>query len=199
MFSGYGGWSAAFRDRGHEVFTIDWDPDFRADICTDVTYLNYRDLPWRPDIVLASPPCHRFSVAGMRRYWSGAISPLTLEAMDLVRHTVDLIEATKAPFAIIENPRGMLRKLDLIPWPRVTVTYCQYGDHRMKPTDLWGKFPSSFVPRPPCANGDECHTRAPRGSRTGTQSLDDYARKAMVPYELSLDVCLAAEENLRSF
>ena len=39
---------------------------------------------------------------------------------------------------IIENPRGKLRKLEIVKdLPRTTVTYCQYGDIRMKPTDLW--------------------------------------------------------------
>ena len=39
----------------------------------------------------------------------------------------------------IENPRGMLRKMPFMRrhMVRHTVTYCQYGDTRMKPTDIW--------------------------------------------------------------
>jgi hypothetical protein len=71
----------------------------------------------------------------------------------------------------MENPRGMLRKLEVVKdLPRYTVTYCQYGDTRMKPTDLWGVVPK-WSPRPTCKNGDTCHVSAPRGSRTGTQGL----------------------------
>lgn len=32
LFSGLGGWSAAFRDRGHEVITLDIEPKFKPDI-----------------------------------------------------------------------------------------------------------------------------------------------------------------------
>ena len=51
--------------------------------------------------------------------------------------------------------------------PRYTVTYCQYGDTRMKPTDIWTNHPNPKF-KPPCKNGDKCHVAAPRGSRTGT-------------------------------
>ena len=36
--------------------------------------------------------------------------------------------------------------------PRYTVTYCQYGDNRMKPTDIWTNHPEpKFLPM--CHNG----------------------------------------------
>ena len=54
--------------------------------------------------------------------------------------------------------------------PRYTVTYCQYGDNRMKPTDIWTNHPCPKF-KPPCKNGDPCHVSAPRGSQTGTQGL----------------------------
>ena len=31
--------------------------------------------------------------------------------------------------------------------PQATVSYCQYGSKYMKPTDLWGRLPPSFVPK----------------------------------------------------
>lgn len=54
--------------------------------------------------------------------------------------------------------------------PRYTVTYCQYGDTRMKPTDIWTNHPDPRF-KPMCKNGDSCHVPAPRGSKTGTQGL----------------------------
>ena len=48
---------------------------------------------------------------------------------------------------------------------RYTVTYCQYGDKRMKPTDIWTNYPNPQFKKP-CKNGDKCHTPAPRGSKT---------------------------------
>ena len=54
-----------------------------------------------------------------------------------------------------------------MPWmqdlPRYTVTYCQYGDKRMKPTDIWTNYPRPNF-KPPCSAGDKCHMAAPRGS-----------------------------------
>lgn len=97
---------------------------------------------------------------------------------------------------IIENPRAKLRKLPVVAdLPRVTVTYCQYGETRMKPTDLWGRFPAGLTFKPPCANGASCHVSAPRGSTTGTQGMDS-AESARIPYALALSVCLAAEAAL---
>ena len=54
--------------------------------------------------------------------------------------------------------------------PRYTVTYCQYGDKRMKPTDIWTNHPNPKF-KPMCKNGDPCHEKAPRGSRSGTQGI----------------------------
>ena len=59
-----------------------------------------------------------------------------------------------------------------------------YGDKkRMKPTDLWGRFPRSWSPKT-CDYGSKCHPASPRGSSTGTQALD-YDAKVRVPYGLS--------------
>ena len=62
------------------------------------------------------------------------------DSQDLVKHTISLIEKLNPTYGfLIENPRGMLRKLPVVAHlPRRTVTYCTYGDTRMKPTDLWG-------------------------------------------------------------
>ncbi|UOF81156.1 DNA cytosine methyltransferase I [Caudoviricetes sp.] len=88
----------------------------------------------------------------------------------------------------------MLRKLAVVKdLPRRTVTYCQYGDTRMKPTDLWGPMPEAWIPRDPCQNGDTCHVSAPRGARTGTQGIKGAKDRSRVPLELSYDICFALE------
>lgn len=94
---------------------------------------------------------------------------------------------------VIENPRGGLRKM---PWmqglPRYTVTYCQYGDSRMKPTDIWTNHPKPMF-KPPCKNGDPCHVRAPRGAWwAGTQGLKDNTERSIIPAALCehiVDIC----------
>lgn len=66
---------------------------------------------------------------------------------------------------------------------RYTVTYCQYGDFRMKPTDIWTNHPDPQF-KPPCNYGDPCHEKAPRGTRCGSQSLKDATERARIPEKL---------------
>lgn len=68
---------------------------------------------------------------------------------------------------------------------------CQYGDNRMKPTDLWTNHPNPQF-KPPCHNGDSCHVSAPRGSKTGTQGLKGSKERSIVPQKLCehiVDIC----------
>lgn len=45
-------------------------------------------------------------------------------------------------------------------------------------------------------DGKVCHPVAPRGAKTGTQGFATAAERAVIPYELSKDVCLALEAML---
>lgn len=200
LFSGLGGWSEPFRERGHEVVTVDNDPRFDCTYTMDVMDPAIFELPlFDPQIVLASPPCEKFSLMALGHHWLPGYKPRhegTILAMELVKRTVDIIQVAAPAFYIVENPMGMLRALHLIPFERKSVTYCQYGARVRKETDLWGGFPPSLELRRRCKNGDPCHVAAPRGSRTGTQGPDDAATRAKIPYDLALDVCLAAERDL---
>lgn len=64
--------------------------------------------------------------------------------------------------------------------PRYTITYCQYGDNRMKPTDIWTNYSNPNF-KPMCKNGDSCHQKAPRGSKTGTQGLKNSKERSKIP------------------
>jgi hypothetical protein len=202
LFSGLGGGSAPFRDRGHDVVTLDRDPRFRCTITADILQCDAESLAtYGPfDFIWASPPCEAFSVASIGHHWTGGVcayeakTPHAVVSQEIVAHTVRLV-ASLAPRAwVMENPRGVLRKLPCVRGiPRVTVTYCQYGDSRMKPTDLWGRYPDGWTPRPMCHNGDPCHERSPRGAKTGTQGIAGAAERAVVPYALSLSLCVLTE------
>ena len=107
--------------------------------------------------------------------------------MAIVNKTKEIINTLQPKYFVIENPRGKLRKLDLLDsFNRVTVTYCQYGDDRMKPTDLWHNL--DWTPRTMCKNGMPCHVAAPRGSQTGTQGLKGNYERSKVPYELCKEI-----------
>jgi len=133
-------------------------------------------------------------VAAIGKNWNKDYTPKherAIEGMEIVEKTIEIIEYYRKlnPNLIyfIENPRGMLRKLPVMDGiPRNTVTYCQYGDTRQKPTDIWTN--SDWMPRPMCSPGSKCHVAAPRGSRTGTQGLKTDYERSMIPEELFKEI-----------
>jgi hypothetical protein len=198
FFAGTGSATKAFEDAGHKVIKFELDPSFNTDEVVDIFDLNAKDLIAKygvPDFIWASPPCTAFSVASMHKHWSGghkAYVPNTEFAklsITLVQHTLDLIKNLNPTIGyVIENPRGVLRKLPVLQNEQLrTITYCQYGDIRMKPTDLWGVIPN-WNARPMCKNNMPCHEASPRGSRGGTQGLKNAKLRSMIPYELGKEI-----------
>lgn len=198
FFSGTGSSTQAFKDAGHTVITFENDSYFEATELVDVYELTAKRLLaeyGRPDFVWASPPCTAFSVASMGHHWkSGGANPVPKTeaarlSQDLVLHTLKVInDLMPTKGWLMENPRGMLRKLKVVEGiQRRTITYCQYGDSRMKPTDLWGYVPG-WIPREACKNGQPCHIAAPRGSSTGTQGLKGAKDRSRVPYDLGKEI-----------
>lgn len=204
LFCGLKGWSRPFRDRGHETWTTDIEAGFEPDLVADILTVSASDFPWRPDVLLASPPCEAFSTMVMGRNWTHSGEPKTEKAelaRTLIQQTVNLIEELQPTYFVIENPRARLRTLGFVPYvDRRTVWYCRLGEPVAKPTDLWGGFPPSLRLPDMCHNGNPDHIAAPRGSRTGTQGIGrgkaDAATRAKIPYALGLTVCLAAEADL---
>jgi site-specific DNA-cytosine methylase len=178
----------AFEDAGCEIVSVDLDPKFNPTICSDIMEVTLEQLealgPF--DFGWASPECTVYSVANLHSGHFKDGVPVTDEANDQnkrVLYTLFLLEEL-APLWVLENPRGMLRKQPFMNrYPRVTISYCQYGDDRMKPTDLWGMFPLTWQPRPMCSPGDSCHIAAPRGSRSSTQGMP-VEESVKVPYQL---------------
>nr|DAI11436.1 MAG TPA: DNA (cytosine 5) methyltransferase [Caudoviricetes sp.] len=204
LFAGTRSISKAFEARGHETFSIEWSENFenislRADVST-VTADMILERFGRPDVIWASPDCTTFSIAAISHHRrknpeTGNLDPVSDYAKfcdEVDQHVLDLIRALKPRFWFIENPRGGMRKMVWMKGiPRYTVTYCQYGDKRMKPTDIWTNHPAPRF-RPPCKNGASCHERAPRGSRTGTQGLKGSKERSIIPAALCehiVDIC----------
>lgn len=199
FFSGTGSSTKAFKDAGHTVISFELDTYFEATHHGDVLSLNAAELVslyGQPDFIWASPPCTTFSVASIRHYWTyedGKAHPKndkTRHGLAIVAHTLQLIkELNPSQGWLMENPRGMLRKQSVVEGlTRRTITYCQYGDTRMKPTDLWGEVPN-WTPREMCKPGMTCHNSAKRGSDTGTQGIGGGGKRgsimrSMIPYEL---------------
>jgi len=201
LFSGMNGWGDPWRHRGHDVIGIDYDKRLPATIHADLLTFDVNRLPWRPDVILASPPCEGFSVMNIGKNWNYDGTPKTDRArlaLELVEATLRIVRETSPEFWVMENPRDKLRVLPVVSGLlRRTVTYCHYGEVRMKPTDLWSdRWPPSLVLHDPCKNGDPCHVRAPRGSTTGTQGFGTYHEKGVIPVELSTVFARAIEWDM---
>lgn len=207
LFAGTRSIGKAFESRGHEVYSVEWDKKFEnidlyADIMTVTAEQIIKEFG-RPDVIWASPDCTTYSVAAIsthrRKEPNGNLSPVTEYAVfcDLVnQHVVDLIKELQPKYYFIENPVGGLRKMNFMrELPRYTVTYCQYGERRQKPTDLWTNHPNPKF-KEPCKRGAPCHDAAPRGSQTGTQALKNAMEKARIPIMLCEHIVDVCEEDV---
>lgn len=205
LFSGTGSATKAFqRSDKWQVFRVEKDPEkaaeYDAELQADVLELEPEDLP-QPDFVWASPPCTDFSVAGIAKTWTKQNLPRrqsVADSVQLVYHTLWLIQELNPDFWFLENPRGMLRRIMPRP-PTGQVTYCQYGMDYMKPTDLWGRHPASMEYHT-CSPGDQCHISNSREANTFGDTTratavhgDNAAERARVPYKLSKAILKAVE------
>ena len=205
LFAGTRSISKAFEKRGHKTFSIEWNKDFEnIDLYEDINNITTKDIvklcDGIPDVIWASPDCTTYSVAGISHHRKKNVENENLEPISdyakfcdkTNKHVLDLIQELKPKYYFIENPRGGLRKMDFMKGLyRYTVTYCQYGDKRMKPTDIWTNHPNPQF-KPACHNGDNCHEKAPRGSKTGTQGLKDAKERSVIPEQLCehiVDIC----------
>ncbi len=127
---GLKGASAAMRERGWEVVTVDNDPRFEPTVIADV-----RTWQWtgrRPDLVWSSPPCTEFSRESMPWTRRGIVPDLAI-----VEACVRIAREANARYWLLENTRGALRWLkSLLGEPK----------YRMHPQFLWGCPPVGFQP-----------------------------------------------------
>lgn len=205
MFAGTRSIGKAFEAKGHKVFSIEWSKEFEnIDLCKDIYEVTAEEIIekfGKPDVIWASPDCTSYSIAAIskhrRKEESGNLAPVSDYAKFCDRvnqHVLNLIMALSPKYWFIENPRGGMRKMDFMHGlPRYTVTYCQYGDNRMKPTDIWTNHPDPKF-KPMCKNGDPCHEAAPRGSKTGTQGLKGSVERSVIPAKLCEHIVEICEE-----
>ena len=182
---------------GYEVFSVDWTDYKNINLVVDIEQLTKEQIPFIPDMIWASPDCTTYSIAACSTHRNNSIEPKTeyAEKSDRVnKHFIQLIKEwliiNPDMVFFIENPRGMMRKMPFMQeFKRHTIWYCQYGDDRAKPTDIWANS-KTWIPRPVCHNGNKnCHhTPAPRGSKTGTQGRKDSYNRSKIPQQLCEEI-----------
>ena len=195
LFAGTRSIGKAFEKHGHEVYSIEWNKDFdNIDWYEDIGKITAQDIIDRfghPDVIWASPDCTSYSLAAISHHRTknketGNLDPITDYAKfcDKVNaHVIDLIHELSPKYFFIENPRGGLCNMTFMQGiPKYLVTYCQYGDTRMKPTHIFTNYPDPQFKH--CKNGDPCHEKAPRGSRTGTQGIKGSVDRSRIPDKL---------------
>ena len=210
LFCGTKSMAKAFERAGWEAYTVDWSPEFEPTLCCDVNTLTVEKIielcGGVPDFVHMSPDCTSYSVAAISHHRKQNKETGELEAVseyakfcdDTNSYIIDLIiNKLKPKFWTIENPRSAMRKMLFVKnLPRYTTTYCQWGDTRMKPTDIWTNLPNPNFPC--CKNGDPCHEKAPRGSRTGTQGIKGARDRSRIPDKLCEYVVELCENGLNN-
>lgn len=164
---GLKGASAAMRDRGWQVITLDIAPEFEPDIVADI-----RDWSWqgpRPDLVWASPPCEEFSRESMPWSRTGKTPDLSL-----VKACKRIINECAPTWWVIENTRGASSWLLPLLGPPAQIIFPYY---------LWGHFP--ILPRVRGTRKKE--------SLPSTKA----AERARIPYSLSMALAMAIELQTR--
>lgn len=191
LFCGTKSFSKVAKKLGHDIFTVDIDGSFFPDRIADLSkpheqYSISFEID-NSDVVWMSPPCTTFSLASGNIHWTADRKPKTKEAVlgrELLYFCREVanqcIKDNKIFF--IENPNG--RAVWFLPnkWLK-RVWYCQYGDTRAKPTNIWTNLDMEFKT---CKNNNpNCnHIRAKRGSKTGTQGLKGSVDRSRIPEEL---------------
>ena len=120
LFSGLGGASSAFRDRGWTVITVDADPALKPDIVADLCGWHWAGGP--VDLLWASPPCTEFS------RWSMPWFKKVIPDMRCVQAVYRLVAEIRPTHWILENVKGA------VPWLGPPA-------QRFGAVYLWGEFP----------------------------------------------------------
>lgn len=188
LFCGTKSFSKYAESLGHETFTIDNEKRFNPDLIFDLRKELTKEI-WdkidESDIIWMSPPCKTLSMASGNTHWTATRMPKTQDGKDafkmikLCRDIGDYCDKHNKIY-FIENPRARARWF-LYDWNRKTAWYCQYGDKRAKPTDIWTNL-EEWQPKQ-CFNGNrKCHHEpAPRGLKTGTQGIKTSEERAKIP------------------
>ena len=122
LFAGTCALSNAFKERGHQTYTVEWNKDFKnITLYEDINNLT-KDIIINlcdgiPDIIWASPDCTTYSIASISKHRkknedTGNLDPVSDYAKfcdKTNKHLMYLINEINPKYYFIENPRGAFR------------------------------------------------------------------------------------------
>jgi len=181
LFSGTGKFSKIAKTQGHQVYTIDNNSKCNPDKCMNILKLKINDLPFKPDMIWASPPCTDYSHAKRT-----GVSYIELSNM-LVIKTISLILALKPKYWIIENPQTGTLKFQyfISELPYTDIDYCRYGKTFRKRTRLWNNF--SFKGKS-CICKEKHKDSCGNGRTKYTKNKLSAYQKGEIPFELTQEI-----------
>lgn len=220
LFAGSRSIGKVAEERGHKVFSSDIVEFEKIDYPININDFDVYKVPFTPDVIWASPPCTYFSVASIGKHWNKDHTPKSanaLKGIEFVQSTLDIIKyflkLNPNLKYYIENPRGKLRKLNVVKgYDITTVTYCSYGEKNMKPTDIWSNNiktifnDNDWIPKKICHSykydkegnviNKHCHHEsARRGAKTGTQGIKGNYERSKIPEKLCVEIIKATEKT----
>lgn len=196
IFAGTKSFSKVAETIGYETWTTDFNEKFECDHTGDVLDYETQKIIFeqvkKAKIIWMSPVCTTWSLAAGNTHWTEFRQPRTKKAEDAVnmmmfcRFIADYCAKHNKIF-FIENPNGRAVWIMDNQYMK-RLWYCQYGDTRAKPTNIWTNL-KNWEPKT-CFNGNpDCgHERAPRGSKTGTQGLKGNMERSVIPEQLFYEI-----------
>lgn len=194
LCSGLGGFSEGARRRGWKVYRFDNNREFASIPDTyieNILDLDPRDLPFKPDLLVISPPCTKYSALSCWKWWpNNEPSPAIYQETTLVKKALEIKNEIKPKYWVLENPVGKMKEIlgpaDILTW------WAAWGHTYLKPTNLWGVFPPlDWPPRPFLGT----YEPVPRGSKRGvTSDTLTPAQRSLVPFKFSDTLAQAVEQ-----
>lgn len=187
LFCGLGGFSQAFRDRGHRVIGVDIVPP--SDVLADVRALPFNGK-LKPDVVLASPPCQEFTKAMLPFRKCRENADPGGKGMDLVRAGKRAIDAFDPRWWVLENVVGSVPHISPLLGRPV---------RRLGSRFLWGDMPLFLMADDRHLYGKMKNFRIAKNDPTPKEWHKGNAKarardRSKIPYEISLRLCEAMEK-----